>query len=138
MTVPYDDMLYLPHPEPKTHPRMPIETRAAQFAPFSALTGFDDAVNEMARYTEFMPEVTEEEKERIDAALQQLQQSSDETETVLTYYRPDPRKEGGALLTAVGSIRRINVVRSTITLADGTTVPFSRIVRLEILTSQID
>lgn len=45
----YEDMLYMPHPTSKTHPRMSMEKRAAQFAPFAALTGHADAVEETAR-----------------------------------------------------------------------------------------
>ena len=44
----YDDIINLPHYEPKHHPRMSMWNRAAQFAPFAALTGFDDAIKETA------------------------------------------------------------------------------------------
>ena len=52
MTHAYDDIIHLPHPEPKHHPRMSLEARAAQFAPFAALTGHQAVLAEAARYTE--------------------------------------------------------------------------------------
>ena len=51
MKHPYEDILHLPHPVSKTHPQMPLMNRAAQFAPFAALTGYDAAVEETARLT---------------------------------------------------------------------------------------
>ena len=48
----YEDIINLPHHESKKHPKLSREQRAAQFAPFAALTGYGDAVNEVARYTE--------------------------------------------------------------------------------------
>ena len=68
----YDNLLYLPHPISKKHPRMPVEKRAAQFAPFAALSGHADAVEETARITEEKLELTEERKEQINRVLQSL------------------------------------------------------------------
>ena len=48
----YDDIINLPHHISKTHPRLSIEQRAAQFAPFAALTGYDEQIKETARLTE--------------------------------------------------------------------------------------
>ena len=48
----YDDIINLPHYEPKHHPRMTMWNRAAQFAPFSALTGYDAAIQETAQQNE--------------------------------------------------------------------------------------
>ncbi len=45
----YDDIINLPHYEPKYHPRMSMQSRAAQFAPFAALTGHDAAIKETSR-----------------------------------------------------------------------------------------
>ena len=42
----YDDIIHLPHYEPKRHPRMPMAARAAQFAPFAAVAGHDAAIRE--------------------------------------------------------------------------------------------
>ena len=52
MNKKYKDMLHLPHPVSVTHPRMSLQNRAAQFSPFAALTGYDDALRETARLTD--------------------------------------------------------------------------------------
>ena len=60
----YTDIIHLPHPEPKNHPRMPMEARAAQFAPFAALTGYDAVISETARQTD-RQEVLDEEQQQL-------------------------------------------------------------------------
>ena len=70
MSGPYDDIIDLPHPTSERHPRMPMANRAAQFSPFAALSGYDDAVKETARLTDGKIELTEEEKANLDARLQ--------------------------------------------------------------------
>lgn len=55
----YEDILYLPHPTSKTHPRMGARERAAQFSPFAALTGYEDAIQEMERLTEGRRELSQ-------------------------------------------------------------------------------
>jgi N6-adenosine-specific RNA methylase IME4 len=62
----YDDIIHLEHPVSLKHPRMPIADRAAQFAPFAALTGYDDAIDETGRYTSDMAEMSEDAKELLD------------------------------------------------------------------------
>ena len=52
MTNDYDDIINLPHYEPKHHPRMSMRNRAAQFAPFAALTGYDAAIKDTAQQNE--------------------------------------------------------------------------------------
>ena len=56
----YDDIINLPHPVSKNHPQMPLRDRAAQFAPFAALTGHDAAIKETARLTDERLELSEE------------------------------------------------------------------------------
>lgn len=101
---PYEDMLYMPHPTSKTHPRMSVEKRAAQFAPFAALTGHADAVEETARITQERVELTEDRKEQIDRVLQEIQLQDN---VVLVYFLPDVYKEGGSYQTVSGMIEKI-------------------------------
>lgn len=54
MNEKYKDMLRLPHPVSATHPRMSLQDRAAQFSPFAALTGYEDALKETARLTDHL------------------------------------------------------------------------------------
>ena len=101
---PYEDMLYMPHPTSKTHPRMSMEKRAAQFAPFAALTGHADAVEETARITQERVELTEDRKEQIDRVLQEVQLQDN---VVLVYFLPDVYKEGGSYQTVSGMVEKI-------------------------------
>lgn len=101
---PYEDMLYMPHPTSKTHPRMSMEKRAAQFAPFAALTGHADAVEETARITQERVELTEDRKEQIDRVLQEIQLQDN---VVLVYFLPDVYKEGGSYQTVSGMVEKI-------------------------------
>ena len=54
----YEDIIGLPHHVSQRHPHMPVSDRAAQFAPFAALTGYGDVIKETARQTEERPELS--------------------------------------------------------------------------------
>ena len=116
MSGPYDDIINLPHPTSERHPRMPMAARAAQFSPFAALTGYEDAVHETARLTSSRAELTEEEKSILDAKLQRLLPG---TKAAFTFFRPDGKKEGGAYLTASGIIKRIDSCSREVVLTNG-------------------
>lgn len=108
----YDDILDCPHHVSSVHPSMPLIDRAAQFAPFSALTGYEEVVKEEARLTEQRVELDEEELERLDQSLQYLKKRlQDERETnpdvKITYFCADQKKEGGQYRTVQGKVRRI-------------------------------
>ena len=128
----YDDILSLPHHVSETHPRMPMLSRAAQFSPFAALTGYDAAIEETARLTDERRELTEEEQHRISERLRQLQEQIRQRPPVkLRYFRPDERKAGGAYLTVTGTVKRIDGVQGALLLTDGTSIPFEDIFTLE-------
>jgi len=99
----YDDIIDLPHHVSTTHPHMPMIDRAAQFMPFRALTGYEDAVQETARLTDEQVELTEDEKAVLDMRLQRLADEIASRPTVtLTYFQPDRKKSGGTYVTATG------------------------------------
>ena len=105
----YDDIINLPHHQSKTRPHMSIYDRAAQFSPFAALTGYDDAVKEMAKVTCQRKELSEEEKAGLSAKLAMLQAKiREQPEVSITYFVPDEKKAGGAYLTETGVIKRID------------------------------
>lgn len=105
----YDDIINLPHHQSKTRPHMSIYDRAAQFSPFAALTGYDDAVKEMAKVTCQRKELSEEEKAGLSAKLAMLQAKiREQPEVSITYFVPDEKKSGGAYLTETGVIKRID------------------------------
>nr|WP_076777767.1 YolD-like family protein [Lachnoclostridium phocaeense] len=126
----YQDMVTRPHPDPKYHTRMPMENRAAQFAPFSALTGYEEAVEEAHRLTDHRPELSEEEKDALDRALQQALEEIERPVTI-TRFIPDARKEGGRIVTKKGQIRRLDAYRRRLVLEDGDRIPLDEILDLQ-------
>lgn len=133
MSGPYDDIIGLPHPTSERHPRMPVANRAAQFSPFAALSGYDDAVKETARLTGSRIELTEDEKSVLDAKLQRLAPSEN---VVITYFQPDGRKQGGAYLTACGEVKRIGAAAREIVLMDGRRIPIDDILEVQFKPSE--
>lgn len=128
----YDDIIRLPHPDSPTHPRMPSGSRAAQFAPFAALTGHDAAIRETARLTDERIALDEGEQAALDRRLQLLRRHLDEQPAVLlTYFQPDVRKSGGAYRTAAGSVKKMNAHAGLLLLQDGTRIPIAEIIRVE-------
>ena len=127
MSGPYDDIIDLPHPTSERHPRMPMANRAAQFSPFAALSGYDDAVKETARLTDGKIELTEEEKANLDARLQLLESG---IAASFTYFQPDSRKQGGAYVTASGEVKRIDGIAREIILMDGRRIPIDDILEV--------
>ena len=93
----YSDMYDLPHPDSKTHPRMSISQRAAQFSPFAALTGYEEAIRNEGRITFEKRELTDESKEKINAVLNYLYEHKNEKIKVsICYFEKDAIKQGGS------------------------------------------
>ena len=131
MTVPYDDILHLPHPTSKRHPRMPIVDRAAQFSPFAALTGHRAAIEETARVTDHRIELDEDAKEQLDQTLQLLLERIDEQpEITVTWFSPDKKKAGGQYHTATGKLKRIDSREGRLTLTDGNQIPLEDLLEI--------
>lgn len=113
----YDDIINLPHHVSERHPHMPVSDRAAQFAPFAALTGYGDVIKETARLTETRPELSEDEKARMDQTLRAVLNAQGENAgIVVTYFVPDARKSGGAYRRAAGKLRRVDEAEDTLIL----------------------
>lgn len=128
MSETYDDIIALPHPEPRTHPRMSLHDRAAQFSPFAALTGHSAAIAETGRLTDSRITLDESEMARVDAALQRLQELlPQEPMASITYFVPDERKAGGSYQTITGVVRRIDTVNSVLLLTDRREIPIADI-----------
>ena len=128
----YDDIIRLPHHVSKTHPPMPVQDRAAQFAPFAALAGHHDAVKETARLTEKRMELDEDCKAILDGKLQNIQDRSGRNPVVsITYFEPDLRKAGGAYVTLTGCVEKVDGYGRTVILTDGTQIPIDEIVEIE-------
>lgn len=124
----YEDIINLPHHVSKTRPQMPMSDRAAQFAPFAALTGYDDAVKETGRLTDDKIELEESSLNELNAKIQLLREKlADAPEVTFTYFRPDDRKDGGAYLTITGTVKKLDDYERQIVLQDGTKLPMDDI-----------
>ncbi len=132
MSGKYDDIINLSHPTSKKHPRMPIRDRAAQFAPFAALVGYDDAVEETARVTDEMVEQSEEMKAILNEKLSSLKERIDTRPSVaVTYFIPDEKKSGGRYVIVRGKIVKINDFSATVKMSDGREIAFDKIYSIE-------
>ena len=128
----YDDIINLPHPTSSKHPRMTVENRAAQFSPFSALTGYDAIVEEAGRLTESRAELDEQRKAMLDAVLRQLQENiSAEPEISIEYFVPDLLKFGGEYVRRTGRLRRIDPFEGSILFVDGLKVAIADLYEIE-------
>ncbi len=128
----YNDIIELPHHQSKRHPHMSLHDRAAQFSPFAALSGYEDAVNEIARFTEEWVELDEHEKERLYRRLALIDKNLSQMPLVeVTYFKPDEKKSGGAYITVSGSVRKIDLYEGMIYMTDGIKIPVDAIYKLE-------
>lgn len=129
----YEDIINLPHHISKKHPQMTIESRAAQFAPFAALVGYEDAVEETARLTTKRIELNEEEKNILDMKLQMLKEQMHVQiypEISVMYFVPDLKKEGGKYIKISGTIKKIDEYKQLLILDDKTQIPISEIISI--------
>lgn len=120
----YDDIIHLPHHQSATRPHMPVHDRAAQFAPFAALTGFDETIQEVERLTEGRLVLSEDEEALLNERLMLLNERIAERPAVsAVYFVPDGRKAGGAYVRCTGEVRRIDEHRRLLIFADGRELP---------------
>ena len=128
----YDEILSLPHHVSKTRPQMPMSDRAAQFAPFAALTGYDSAIKETGRLTDEKIEMDEEALNILNMKFQILVDSlDDEPEVTFTYFKPDERKAGGAYIEVTGTVKKVDDFERLIVMQNGTKMPMDDILNIE-------
>ena len=128
----YDDIINLPHHVSPTRKRMSMHDRAAQFAPFAALVGYDDAVAETARLTEVRPELDEQEQRAINERLAYIADHiHEQTEVRIKYFVPDEHKSGGEILEFNGIVRKI--ANGIIVTADGLNIGIKNITTFDIV-----
>lgn len=128
----YDDIIGLPRHVSRTHPPMPAKDRAAQFAPFAALTGHREAVKETARVTDTRVELDEYCKEQIDRKLKEICGQAGGSQIVsVTYFVPDARKSGGSYETVTGCVKKINDHERVLVMEDGIKIPLDEIIGVE-------
>ena len=119
----YDDIIGLERPVSLKHQRMPKADRAAQFAPFAALTGYDDAIDETGRYTDNMAELSEDAREVLDRKQMFLKHIIDEKpEITVSYFVPDGKKSGGEYKEISGSLKAIDEYKRELVFTCGTRI----------------
>ena len=127
----YDDIIDLPRPK-SAHEPMPMSDRAAQFSPFAALTGYEDAIDETARLTDARVELGESAVEELERALAVLAaRISERPEITVTYFVPDGRKSGGVYVTRTGALKRIDELERALVFADGARIAVGDIISIE-------
>ncbi len=128
----YDDILELPHHVSKTRPQMPMSDRAAQFAPFAALTGYEAAIRETGRRTEVKIDLGEDALAALNQRYLHLVEVLPQRPHIsITYFCPDERKSGGAYITIIGIVAKADTAKRRLTLEDGTEIPLDDILSLE-------
>lgn len=129
---PYDDIIGMPHHQSATRVHMSNHDRAAQFAPFAALTGYDTSIKETARLTEEKIDLDESEKEVLNEKLQIIRDNTDtDAEVTITYFLPDEKKAGGTYVSYTGCVKKIDEYARTLIMADKTIIPVEQIIGIE-------
>ena len=130
----YDDIINLPHHQSTKHKQMSNYQRAAQFAPFAALTGYDAAIDETARLTNEKLELSEEQQDYLNEQIQLLiERISENPQANITYFVPDERKSGGEYVTITGNVRRVDDHNREIVFTNGLTVKIDDVWNIRII-----
>lgn len=127
----YSDIINLSRPVSK-RPRMSLEQRSAQFAPFAALTGYEGQVKETARLTNKKIEINEELKEILDLKIQLIQEKIKEQPQIeITYFIPDSKKDGGKYEIICNTIQKIDMYTNEFVMLDGTRININDIIDIQ-------
>ncbi|MBO4865043.1 MAG: hypothetical protein J5582_00525 [Ruminococcus sp.] len=128
----YSDIKDMSRPYYDDFPLMSRHDRAAQFAPFAALTGYDDAVCETVRYTDCKHELDEDGINRLNSQLCRLMENiSERPEIMAVYFLPDEKKSGGSYNVKRGAVRIIDTYENSLVFADGMRIPIVDLYSLE-------
>lgn len=127
----YDDIINLPHHVSKNRTPMSMENRAAQFAPFAALTGHDEALAETARLTTPKKLLSDDEMESLTRKLTRvIEQVPGQEEYTFMYFVPDIQKEGGKYVSITGTVKKYDEVARTLTLSEETVLLIDNILSI--------
>lgn len=132
VTGKYDSIINLPHHVSESRARLSSLSRAAQFAPFAALNGYGDAIEETARLTGRREELDEETMQLLNRRIAFIKENIKARPRVtVTYFRQDPLKSGGVYLEYSGEVKRIDEINGKMFFADGESLSFADISRIE-------
>ena len=128
----YDSIINLPHHQSQTRPKMSLLDRAAQFAPFAALNGYDDAVKETARLTDGEAVLDDGQIAWLNERLIILSENTPtDKEIEITYFIPDEKKDGGKYLTVTGQVQKILEFEGLVIMQSCEKIPVEKIVSIE-------
>ncbi len=126
----YDDILDMPHHVSQKHPRMSESNRAAQFAPFAALTGYDAVIEESGRLTSGKIVLDEDERQILDNKLRYILENGN-MEAKYTYFVPDSVKDGGSYDIKIGTLKKLNYHERQVIFEDGSVINIDDISDIE-------
>lgn len=128
----YADIIDLPHYVSKTRPKMSMHDRAAQFSPFAALTGYDAAIKETARWTDGKVDLDETSKVSLDEKLLFIMSRlAEKPVVVITYFKKDERKDGGTYEVTEGCIRKVDVYEGSVVMEDRSKIRIEDIIDID-------
>ena len=132
MNMAYDDIINLPHHFSTTRPHMTAIDRAAQFAPFAALTGYDVAIKETARLTDERVELDQYMKGILNDRLQIMaDRIKEHPKIAIIYFQPDEKKNGGSYVTVTGTVKKIDEYERIVVMTGNTVIPIDEISSIE-------
>lgn len=125
------EIINLPHHVSTVHAPMPMADRAAQFSPFSALAGYEEAIEETGRLTEGKVYLAKDARELLDEKLRMLQgRTGERFQVSITFFQPDQRKEGGKYTTVTGFVKRIDEYERVVVMEDGRRIAVDEILEI--------
>lgn len=128
----YADIINLSHHVSSKHPQMSISDRAAQFSPFAALTGHEEAIKETARLTEERIELDEDRKSRLNEKLQIILGNNEKyPEVSIIYFLPDAKKTGGSYVSYTGRLKKIDEYEKVLVMTDGVRIKIDQIYEIK-------
>jgi len=128
---PYEDIIHLSRPVSEKRAKMSMVDRGAQFSPFAALVGYDAAIAETARLTDFRMELTEDARQELNTRLRELAETVGQGPRVsVLWFLPDERKSGGSYVRSRGRVRKVDAYREMLVLEE-VEIPFGSIYELE-------
>ena len=129
----YEDIRNHERYQLKHHTPMSLESRAAQFAPFAALVGYDEEIGEAARSTYGREELSEDAIDALNQAFQKLLEHEEERPLVtVTYFQPDAKKDGGRYMTYTGNFRFYDAEKRVMKFVNGMVIGVELVCRIEI------
>ena len=123
----YDDIINLPHHVSKNHPQMSMNNRAAQFAPFAALTGYAEAINESKIIDEKKITLGEDKKEELESIFHQIHAGS---RVELRFYQKNK------YINYIGIIKKIDTIEKKIIFTNRKVISIKDVVDIKLLSDE--